>query len=284
VTELSARERAVLARLWPASIGAHIEAEFLPGGYSNANYRVRVHDDDFVLRVVDERQRVPGVNREHERALMIGAAQRLSAALVAYALPEGHMLTRFVPGIHLDRAQTSPTALAQLLVRIQRELGRLTRDYRLGVLLEEYAHAARARGSSVPAVAEHALEQLRGQPNDPVACHNDLNPWNVIVADEDPQRWVMLDWEFAGMGDPWFELIVLSAGLALDRTSEQNVIAEYASLSGRRRPSAAEWTSITRAFVLREFLWAHLQLAIGNRREEVAAQHRTMLARLSALG
>jgi thiamine kinase len=151
-------------------------------------------------------------------------------------------------------------------------------------VLATYVHEVTTRGARLPTIVERALERMRAYTGDLVACHNDLNPWNVIVRADDPSTWVTLDWEFAGMGDPWFELSVLAHGLHLDARAHAELIAAYAEASGFPAPDAARRVELHRNFLLREFLWAQLQAVMGNARPEVAAQLESTAARLTALG
>src|SRR5215510_2986463 len=72
------------------------DLEHLVGGYSNDNYALRYQDAAYVLRVV--RAAATPVDRAFERRLLAGPIALLTAPLIAYTLPEGHMLTRRVVG------------------------------------------------------------------------------------------------------------------------------------------------------------------------------------------
>jgi aminoglycoside phosphotransferase (APT) family kinase protein len=284
VVELPPAARSVLMRLASVPPDATLDVEYLPAGYSNTNYRVRFADEDLVLRIVDPERVTPGIVREREHSLVTGAARTLAPPLVAYSLPEGHMVTRWVEGRRLDEARPSVAALAAFLVRIQRTVQTLPNEYRLDEVLGNYAREAIARGARLPAVVERALERTHPHSGELVACHNDLNPWNVIVPSAAPSSWVTLDWEFAGMGDPWFELAVLAYGLHLDESDHTALIDAYSALSGAAQPDSTRRVALLRSFLLREFLWAQLQAVMGNDRPEVASQLEQTAARLSALG
>jgi len=104
-------------------------------------------------------------------------------------------------------------------------------------------------------------------------CHNDLNPWNVIVSASDPARWCTLDWEIAGDNDPLFDLICLSEGLGWSLDETDQLMDEYLELiESPRAPTTPQRRTIRKAYFLREYAWALAQLASGNRRDEIEAQ------------
>jgi aminoglycoside phosphotransferase (APT) family kinase protein len=283
MAELPADASAVLKRLLPRVRTQRMRTEFLPGGYTNRNFRLRIADQDLVLRIVNPAHTMPGVDRARERAVLKGAAKEVGPRLEAFALPEGHMLTRFVGGKPLDAARPPPARLASYLARLHATLGRLPTAYALDEVLRGYVALAQEHGSPVTASVARAVERFSWRPALVVPCHNDLNPWNVIVTGDDPTKWVTLDWEVAGMGDPWFDLIVMIEGIALPAADERIVIEGYAIETGRRAPDESDWARLRRAFLLREHLWAHAQCALGNRRDEIALQRDTTFARLNSL-
>jgi thiamine kinase-like enzyme len=111
--------------------------------------------------------------------------------------------------------------------------------------------------------------------NEAATCHNDLNPWNILVT---PEGWKTLDWEFVGRNDPLFDLVALHQGLQLDiNTLPALATAFLPSCSAKR---------LTRAFAhfwLREWCWASYQLRQGNRREEIVEQEREAKQQLLVL-
>ncbi len=58
---------------------------------------------------------------------------------------------------------------------------------------------------------------LRASPDAPVACHNDLLPGNVLF---DIDRAWLLDFEYAGMNDRYFDLANLSVNCGLDQEAD----------------------------------------------------------------
>jgi thiamine kinase-like enzyme len=58
----------------------------------------------------------------------------------------------------------------------------------------------------------------------PCPCHNDLLAANFIHDGERP--WIV-DWEYAGMGDPCFDLANFAVNNGLDEAGERELLAAY---------------------------------------------------------
>src|SRR5262249_36398443 len=108
---------------------------------------------------------------------------------------------------------------------------------------------------------EHARRLVRRiAPFRPVLCHNDLMPANLI--DDDPRLW-LVDWEYAGVGHPLFDLANASANAALDEDQDHAFLAAYHSQT-RVAPSALVEMKLFKAASLRRGpLWAPIQLVVS---------------------
>ena len=80
----------------------------------------------------------------------------------------------------------------------------------------------------------------------PVPCHNDLLPGNILAADAEPDRALLVDWEYAGMGHRMFDLGNLAVNNELRRgaPSERLLTAYFGEpptpgQRGRAAPDAA---------------------------------------------
>jgi thiamine kinase-like enzyme len=89
-------------------------------------------------------------------------------------------------------------------------------------------------------------------------CHNDLLASNFI--DDGRNIWI-LDWEYAGMGDIFFDLGNFAVNQALDDQQCALLLRNY---FGEVRPSDLAHLQLMRlASDLREAFWGFLQLAIS---------------------
>lgn len=228
---------------------------YLPGGYANDNYRFEYDAHAYALRVV----RHPGADRRAEaRFLELASAPEV----VAFHLPSGHLLTRWIDGTLLADSAVPPETAAGYLRGLHAEIPGGVRRYdpREGIRRDLAGAGKLARNAVI------ALDRLDWTPADPRGCHNDLNPWNVLHTGG---GWRTLDWEFAGDNDPLFDVICLGRGLGYDDAGMERLTTAYYDADSVS-PLRVLDTRIL--FELREYAWAVRQIALGNDRTEIRTQ------------
>jgi thiamine kinase-like enzyme len=100
-------------------------------------------------------------------------------------------------------------------------------------LVEEYAETGRAHGSEPPEGFDDALEAahriekaIEGQPtHELVPAHNDLLTANFLL--DGGNHIHLIDWEYAGMGDRWFDLGNFAVNNELDDEQEAQLLEAY---------------------------------------------------------
>lgn len=206
----------VIARI-PGWAGAEeLNVEPL-AGLTNTNYSVEVGGERFVLRVSGDNTALLGINREWERQVLLAAAQAgIGPEVVRFLLPEGHLVTRYIDGHHWTSAEYRTHESLQRIVAALSSLHALPAvqaTFSPFRRVEAYARQARSFGVPFPQdfdilVREmEAIEEVQRRDRDPWLrfCHNDLYWVNVL----DDGRVRFVDWEFAGMGDLYFDLATL---------------------------------------------------------------------------
>jgi thiamine kinase-like enzyme len=222
----------ILQRL-EASLGPLIgQASELGGGITNRNFRVTLGGLDYVIRTPGKDTDLLGIDRAAERLATEAAAGLGIAPAVAAALDDC-LVTRFVA--------CRPLVARELAERVQEIAGALRRFHESGAilpatfrvpdLLARYTGIVRERGGVLPsaytrtvAIAariETALPLAGARP-----CHNDLLPGNLIRAQDDG-RILIVDWEYAGMGDPRFDLGNLSVNNSFDEVTDDRLLRAY---------------------------------------------------------
>ena len=191
----------------------------LDGGITNRNYRVSFAGRDCVVRFPGKDTSLLGISRAAEwRANQAAAALGLAPEVVA--AEDDCLVTAYVAA-----KPSEPEALGAAPATVARALrnfhdSRLELPVRFWVpdLLDDYAEVVRARGGALPAQYEsvQALTRRIAEAvplNEPVPCHNDLLPANVLRASDGV---MLVDWEYAGMGHRLFDLGNLAVNCQFD--------------------------------------------------------------------
>ena len=243
----------VAERIWP---GQHVTIEPLGGGITNRNFKVDAGDQAFVLRIGGRGTELLGIDRAAEYAASCVAAELgLGPEVVAFVEPEGYLVTRYVGGA---AGKVDVGQVGEALRRLH-DGPALPGRFDSFRVVEAYRNTAREHGVAVPSayarskdLADRIERRRSGTPFRP--CHNDLLSANFI--DEGTRLW-LVDWEYAGMGDPFFDLGNFSVNNELTAESEQVLLAAY----GTDDRDALVLMRFMSDF--REAMWGIVQLAIS---------------------
>ena len=255
---------AIAARIWP---GAQAHVERLGGGITNHNYRVDLPEGSFVLRVAGRDTALLGIDRsvEHEAALA-AAAVGVGPDVIQFVEPEGYLVTRYIEGeiVPLERIREpeSIRRVARALRAVHRGPSLPARFISFRVV-EDYRTVAFARGAEVPPSYAWArqvarrIERARGAfPERP--CHNDLLNANFI---DDGARIRIVDWEYAGMGDVFFDLANFSVNNGLGPDERGVLLEAYFGEVRADHERALELMLFMSDF--REAMWGVVQGAVS---------------------
>lgn len=189
-----------------------ITGEPQKGGLTNANYLLTVDGERFVLRVSGDNTAHLGINRQSEHdALRVTSKAGIAPEVVLFTLPEGHLVTRFIEGHEWTMEEfRAPDVIQRVAATLQRvhALPPIAGTFSPYRDIEQRLAIARTRDVTLPdqldALLEklHAIEEERAVQSSLRLCHNDPFHNNFL----DNGRVYLLDWEFAGMGDLFFDL------------------------------------------------------------------------------
>ena len=179
-----------------------------------------------MLRIGGEDTQLLGIDRESEHAASRVAAELgLAPEVVAFLEPEGYLVTRFVEG----EVGTVDVPQVGAALRRLHDGPPIPSRFDSFRVVEAYRTIAEERGVAIPPlygwaseIASRIEEQRRGAPTLP--CHNDLLSANFIAAGD--RLWIV-DWEYAGMGDPFFDLGNFAVNHELDADGERLLLEHY---------------------------------------------------------
>jgi thiamine kinase-like enzyme len=246
------------------------ELSFVPlsGGITNRNFLVSGAADGskLVLRLAGNDTHLLGISREVEHAATVAAAGiGVGPEVVAYLRPEGYLVTRFIDGGPIPEAEMrQPERLRQVAATLRRihdgpAIPGLFVPFRI---VESYRALAISRNVQIPREFDLAQSIARRielacltAPIEMRPCHNDLLNANFI---DDGRRIRIVDWEYAGMGDPYFDLGNFSINHELE--PEHDAILLDAYLGEPASPALAGRLTLMRVLSdFREAMWGVLQ-------------------------
>ncbi len=255
----------MVERVWP---GRSAEVEVLGGGITNRNFKVTVGGDTYVLRIGGKDTELLGIDRraEHEASLA-AAAVGIGPEVVAFVEPEGYLVTRFIEGdVVVPEAIREPEPLRRIAQALRAVHGGPPIPARFDPfrVVEAYAATAAAHGVAVPATFHRArelareVERARGPvPERP--CHNDLLTANFI---DDGTRIRIVDWEYAGMGDVYFDLANFAVNNGLPPAEASELLGAYFGEVTAEHERALTLMRFMSDF--REAMWGVVQQALSD--------------------
>jgi thiamine kinase-like enzyme len=244
----------------------------LEGGITNRNFLVNFGGDDYVVRLPGKDTNLLGIDREAERlatrqAAELGIGPKVAAMFEAPPC----LVTCFVEGRVLTSEELrEPATLAEVAqgLRAFHESGlELPTDFWVYDLVRDYAEVASSRGGELPEAFEQSLERAeeivravrehpehQAKPN-----HDDLLAANFLQTDG---HVVIVDWEYAGMGDPFFDLGNFAVNNELSEDDEERLLEAYfGEPATPRRLAALNLFRFMSDF--REAMWGVVQSAVS---------------------
>jgi thiamine kinase-like enzyme len=262
---------AALAALRPLLGAAEGPAVALDGGQTNRNYRVRLGGRDCVVRLPGPDTDLLGIDRATERAAAgAAAAVGLGPPVLGHLEAPACLVVGFLPGRPLPPESLREPAMIALAARALRRIHAgppLATRFDPWEMVAGYAATARARGGAPPPGFDALMERagdiraaLAGPEHAPVPCHNDLLPSNFLL---DCEELRILDWEYAGMGDRYFDLGNLSVNAGYAEADDETLLGAYWEEPCTPRRFAA--LRLMRVLSdLREGLWGSVQAVVSD--------------------
>ncbi len=254
-------ERAARAALaTEADTAALAVATFEPiaGSLSNFAWHVSVPGQDRFVRVARAGNEQLGADLHAEGEILRLVARAGLAPQVVRCDPAARLLvTQWIASAKTDLAAAGRDRTLRQVAAMLRQLHELTPPPGLRVV--DFAVQARRLGTALPAeavrpaltaCAEEVLSRL-GPGCATALCHHDVHTQN-LVADPAGRLW-LVDWEYAGLGDPVFDLASCASQLELSAASAGLLCDEYNRAGGKvelSRLDLARW-----AFDYVQWLW-----------------------------
>jgi thiamine kinase-like enzyme len=246
------------------------EIKELTGGITNKNYKITTGGESFVLRLGGNETRFLGIDRKTEYDCSLLAAQiGVAPEPIAFIEPEGYIVARFISGPGISADQISLTQNIERVVDSIKQYHAL--KYFPGFfspfrVAEEYAKTARSFDVELPEKMEWYLEKSKEietamygrEPIKLQPCHNDLLNGNFI---DDGARVRILDWEYAGMGDIFFDLGNFAVQHEFNDEQDEILLKTYFGQPTDSQRARQKLMKIMSD--LRESMWGMVQLGVS---------------------
>jgi thiamine kinase-like enzyme len=247
--------------------GKPFTASELSGGLTNTNYRVECDGQVVVVRLSAPQTELLAIDRAAEHANAVAAATTGVAPKVLAFVPEHAALAiEWIEGRTFTESDLDDSAaLADVAAacRTMHAGPAFASDFDMFGLQRRYLNLVTSRGYPLPTgyldampIVNRMREAMSANPDLTVPCHNDLLAANIMASDD--QLW-FIDFEYAGNGDPCFELgnLASESHLSTDRLAEL-VTAYYGYESPAKIARARLWGLMSNYGWT---LWASIQAA-----------------------
>ncbi len=245
-----------------------IKTSPLGGGITNQNFRIDVGKESFVLRIPGDDTELLGIRRRNEYEVnKIAGELGIGPEVVFFIQPEGYLVTRFIEGCPFPaeeiREPENIRKVADVLKRIH-GLPFIPGAFSAFRVVEEYTEVAQRYHVEFPVNFDGYLVRMKeaenaisANPISPHPCHNDLLNENFLY----DGNIRILDWEYAGMGDIFFDLANLSAHHRFSDDEDRLLLDYY--FGQATKPLIAHLKIMKIMSDFREAMWGLVQIGIS---------------------
>lgn len=213
----------------------------LSGGITNLNFRIDADGKSYVIRLTGENTELLGIKRDVEYAANYAAGQLgIAPEVLHFIEPENYIVTRFINGkpIPPDTIK-QPDYLARVVrkIRLFHVRGpKLKGEFNVFRRVEMLEKVSKSNNGKFPFDWDWIMQTMRKvektlskAPCTPTPCHDDLLNLNWLEEDVPGEigEIRLLDWEYAGMGDPVYDLANFCSHHRLSDEGVRFLLNEY---------------------------------------------------------
>ena len=207
----------------------------LGGGITNHNYIVTVENKKYVVRIPGEKTDI-FIDRENELECSIEAGKTGVAPKVIYRLkPENVTVIQFIDGktLSINDIVNDNERIVRIVkaIKIIHKKANFRSIFNPFDTIRKYMKYVEKYRAPLPDDIQwmmdisNKIEDAVNRDKPPlVACHNDYLAENFI---DDGKRIWIIDWEYGGLGDPYFDLADFAVEHPFSNEQENIIINEY---------------------------------------------------------
>jgi len=221
--------------------GKKVNHKEIGGGITNHNYIVTVQDEangkfqKYVVRIPGEKTDI-FIDRENELECSVEAGKTGVAPKVIYSLkPENVTVIQFIEGktLNIEDIVNDNQIIAKIVSAIKtiHEKAKFKSIFNPFETIRRYMNYVKQYDAPLPydidwmiGISDRIEEAVNKNKIPMVACHNDYLSENFIY---DGKRIWIIDWEYGGQGDPYFDLADFAVEHPFNIEQEKIIIREY---------------------------------------------------------
>lgn len=238
--ELRAAETTARAALAgdPATAGL-AGARFTPiaGSLNNFAWRATTSAEERFVRLARTGTERLGADLEAEATVLrCVPAAGLAPPVIRCDPPSRLLVTQWVPSAGSPPAPSSNRAIVAVAHALQRlhalapPAGLRRVDFRQQSRGLPGVPSLPTTGAALAQAADEIFARLDAAAQPLVLCHHDVHAQNMLF-DRAGRLW-LVDWEYAGLGDPVFDLASYACQQQLDATAASSLVQEYVGAGG----------------------------------------------------
>ena len=263
---LTVEEAIARVPMWQGA--SDIKVSPLEGGITNRNCRVDVGGESFHLRLAGENTGMLGIDREYEyHAARMAGELGIAPEVVYFIRPEGYLVTKFIWGQPiLPEELRQPENIKRVVEALHtlHSMPEIPGTFNSFQVVRDYTEIAQRYHVQFPKNFDGLIKQMNDaesalltQPLTQRPCHNDLLNANFLLAD----KLYILDWEYAGMGDIFFDLANFSNNHELSAEEDHLLLDCY--FGEVTHPHLAHLNIMKIMSDFREAMWGLVQVGIS---------------------
>jgi len=213
-----------------------LSVALLKDGLTNDSWLVRTTHGDVVVRINNPHAQALQIDRHIEAEILTTvAAAGIGAEVVLCDAGRHVLVTRYLGPTCLPQDLTEPARLSRIGALLKR-LHTLPVSAGMGQVLwqnviSDYTATLTTMDRDTPLLrnelgprAQAIAAEIEGSTNRHCLCHNDVHYLNVV----DSGELRLLDWEYAGIGEPYFDLASVAVYQDLSLEEREVLLRAYA--------------------------------------------------------
>ena len=192
-------------------------------GFNNISYLLKTSTKSYVIRVFKSNESV-NISREFEYEVQKKAHKKNIASKPIFLNAE-FMIYEYEKGIH--KTKLSKIELKNLVskIKIFHKFKIKEKAYDLKRDLENYSKKLTdIKSKKLINTCFKSIKIIEKFKYEPVLTHHDLNPKNIIF---NKNKFKIIDWEYAGTNDRFFDLASICIEFQLNKSEEKIVLSSY---------------------------------------------------------